>query len=73
MCRSCTTHLGRCTGRLQPGHAVLPAERSPGDRPLNYAKWAQMGMASSTALGLALAQPDGGVVVLDGDGAASNT
>lgn len=41
-----------------------------GDRPLNFYMWAAMGMASSTALGLALAQPDRRVVVLDGDGAA---
>jgi thiamine pyrophosphate-dependent acetolactate synthase large subunit-like protein len=41
-----------------------------GDRPCNFYLWAAMGMASSTGLGLALAQPDRRVVVLDGDGAA---
>ncbi|MCC7367237.1 MAG: hypothetical protein IT306_02370 [Chloroflexi bacterium] len=41
-----------------------------GDRPFNFYLWAAMGMASSTGLGLALAQPDRRVVVLDGDGAA---
>jgi phosphonopyruvate decarboxylase len=41
-----------------------------GDRHLNFYMWAAMGMASSTGLGLALAQPDRRVVVLDGDGAA---
>lgn len=41
-----------------------------GDRPLNFYMWAAMGMASSVALGLAIAQPDRRVVVLDGDGAA---
>jgi phosphonopyruvate decarboxylase len=41
-----------------------------GDRPLNFYLWAAMGMASSTGLGLALAQPDRRVVVVDGDGAA---
>jgi thiamine pyrophosphate-dependent acetolactate synthase large subunit-like protein len=41
-----------------------------GDRPLNFYMWAAMGMASSAALGLALAQPDRRVVILDGDGAA---
>ena len=41
-----------------------------GDRPLNFYMWAAMGMASSTGLGLALAQPDRRVVVVDGDGAA---
>ncbi|MFI5266577.1 MAG: thiamine pyrophosphate-dependent enzyme [Chloroflexota bacterium] len=38
------------------------------DRPGNYYVWA-MGMASSLALGLALAQPSRRVIVLDGDGA----
>jgi thiamine pyrophosphate-dependent acetolactate synthase large subunit-like protein len=41
-----------------------------GDRPLNFYMWAAMGMASSAALGLALAQPDRRVIVVDGDGAA---
>jgi len=41
-----------------------------GDRPLNFYMWAAMGMASSTGLGLAMAQPDRRVVVVDGDGAA---
>jgi len=41
-----------------------------GDRPLNFYLWAAMGMASSAGLGLAMAQPDRRVVVLDGDGAA---
>jgi thiamine pyrophosphate-dependent acetolactate synthase large subunit-like protein len=38
------------------------------DRPANYYVWA-MGMASSLALGVALAQPSRRVTVLDGDGA----
>ncbi len=41
-----------------------------GDRPLNFYLWAAMGMASSTGLGLALAQPARQIVVVDGDGAA---
>jgi thiamine pyrophosphate-dependent acetolactate synthase large subunit-like protein len=41
-----------------------------GDRPLNFYLWAAMGMASSVALGLAIAQPERRVVVVDGDGAA---
>ena len=41
-----------------------------GDRPLNIYLWAAMGMASSTGLGLAIAQPDRRVVIVDGDGAA---
>src|SRR3954454_1773932 len=38
------------------------------DRPRNFYMWNSMGMASSIALGLALARPDMRVVVLDGDG-----
>src|ERR1700694_801180 len=40
----------------------------PCDRPQNFYMWNSMGMASSIALGLALARPDLRVVVLDGDG-----
>jgi thiamine pyrophosphate-dependent acetolactate synthase large subunit-like protein len=40
-----------------------------GDRPLNFYLWNSMGMASSVALGLAMAQPGRRVIVLDGDGA----
>jgi thiamine pyrophosphate-dependent acetolactate synthase large subunit-like protein len=38
------------------------------DRPANFYTWGSMGLASSIGLGLALAQPDRLVVVLDGDG-----
>ncbi|MHB1161174.1 MAG: thiamine pyrophosphate-dependent enzyme [Chloroflexota bacterium] len=38
------------------------------DRPQNYYSQGTMGMASSIGLGLALAQPDRKVLVLDGDG-----
>ncbi len=38
------------------------------DRPLNYFSFGAMGLASSHALGMALAHPDRRVVVLDGDG-----
>jgi thiamine pyrophosphate-dependent acetolactate synthase large subunit-like protein len=40
-----------------------------GDRPLNFYLWNSMGMACSMALGLAMAQPQRRVIVLDGDGA----
>src|SRR2546430_16219630 len=40
----------------------------PFDRPRNFYMWNSMGMASSIALGLAIARPDLRVVVLDGDG-----
>ena len=39
-----------------------------GDRPQNYYSLGTMGMPSSIGLGLALAQPQRKVVVLDGDG-----
>ena len=38
------------------------------DRPLNYFAFGAMGLASSHALGLAIARPDKRVIVLDGDG-----
>lgn len=38
------------------------------DRPLNYFAFGAMGLASSHALGLALAFPERRVIVLDGDG-----
>ena len=40
----------------------------PFDRPRNFYMWNSMGMASSIALGVALARPELRVVVLDGDG-----
>jgi thiamine pyrophosphate-dependent acetolactate synthase large subunit-like protein len=39
-----------------------------GDRPSNFYTWGSMGLASSIALGLALARPDLRVFVVDGDG-----
>lgn len=38
------------------------------DRELNFYTWGCMGLASSIGLGLALAQPERKVLVLDGDG-----
>lgn len=38
------------------------------DRPLNFYLWNSMGMACSMGLGLAMAQPERRVIVLDGDG-----
>ena len=40
-----------------------------GDRPENFYMLGSMGLASSIGLGLAMAQPDKRVIVLDGDGA----
>lgn len=39
-----------------------------GDRAANFYTWGSMGLASSIGLGLAIAQPDRRIVVLDGDG-----
>jgi thiamine pyrophosphate-dependent acetolactate synthase large subunit-like protein len=39
-----------------------------GDRAANFYTWGSMGLASSVGLGLAMAQPDRRVFVLDGDG-----
>ncbi len=39
-----------------------------GDRDTYFYTWGSMGLASSIGLGLAMAQPDRRVVVLDGDG-----
>ncbi len=44
--------------------------QAAGDRPENFYMIGSMGIASSTAMGIALAQPDQTVVVFDGDGAA---
>jgi thiamine pyrophosphate-dependent acetolactate synthase large subunit-like protein len=40
-----------------------------GDRAANFYTWGSMGLASSMGLGLAMAQPERRVFVLDGDGA----
>ena len=40
-----------------------------GDRPLNFYLWNSMGMACSMGLGLAMAQPERRVWIMDGDGA----
>ena len=39
-----------------------------GDRDANFYTWGSMGLASSIGLGVAMAQPDTRVLVLDGDG-----
>ena len=44
--------------------------QAAGDRPENFYMIGSMGIASSTALGVALASPEQTVVVFDGDGAA---
>ena len=56
-------------------HAVIASLGHPaydlfaaGDRPANFYTWGSMGLASSIGLGLAMAQPEKRVVVLDGDG-----
>jgi thiamine pyrophosphate-dependent acetolactate synthase large subunit-like protein len=55
--------------------AIIPSLGHPaydlfaaGDRDLNFYTWGSMGLASSIGLGLAMAQPNWRVIVLDGDG-----
>lgn len=62
-------------GWLADGDAVIASLGHPaydlfaaGDRAANFYTWGSMGLASSMGLGLAMAQPDRRVVVLDGDG-----
>jgi thiamine pyrophosphate-dependent acetolactate synthase large subunit-like protein len=56
-------------------HAVVASLGHPtydlfvaGDRPENFYTWGSMGLASSIALGVALACPDRPVIAVDGDG-----
>ena len=50
-----------------PGNAKFDLA-AVGDRPQNFYVWNSMGLAPSVGLGLALAQPQRKVIVLDGDG-----
>jgi thiamine pyrophosphate-dependent acetolactate synthase large subunit-like protein len=49
------------------GHPAYDLYAS-GDRPLNFYTWGSMGLATSIALGLALARRDRRVYAIDGDG-----
>jgi thiamine pyrophosphate-dependent acetolactate synthase large subunit-like protein len=58
-----------------PGAAIVASLGHPaydlfaaGDRSANFYTWGSMGLATSIALGIALAQPSRQVVALDGDG-----
>jgi phosphonopyruvate decarboxylase len=64
----------RLVGRLRD-HAVVASLGHPaydlfaaGDRPEHFYTWGSMGLASSIALGVSLAQPSRRVIALDGDG-----
>jgi thiamine pyrophosphate-dependent acetolactate synthase large subunit-like protein len=66
-----TRHLARTFGDAavvaslgHPAYDLFAA----GDRDTYFYTWGSMGLASSVGLGLAMAQPDRRVVVLDGDG-----
>ena len=50
-----------------PGNAKFDLAAT-GDRPQNFYLWNSLGLAPSVGLGLALAQPEQKVIVLDGDG-----
>jgi len=63
------------TGWATPSTAIVASLGHPaydlfaaGDRDANFYTWGSMGLASSIGLGLAMAQPDRRIVVLDGDG-----
>ena len=67
-----TRHLAAA---LDKGDAVIASLGHPaydlfatGDRDTYFYTWGSMGLASSIGLGLAMAQPDRRIVVLDGDG-----
>jgi thiamine pyrophosphate-dependent acetolactate synthase large subunit-like protein len=66
--------IAHLVGRL-PGRAFVASLGHPaydlfaaGDCPEHFYTWGSMGIASSIALGVALAQPTRRVVALDGDG-----
>lgn len=52
-----------------PGNAKFDLAAT-GDRPQNFYVWNSLGLAASIGVGLALAQPEQQVIVLDGDGGA---
>ena len=66
-----TRHLAGIVGTdalvASLGHPAYDLFAS-GDRDTYFYTWGSMGLASSVGLGLAMAQPDRRVVVLDGDG-----
>jgi thiamine pyrophosphate-dependent acetolactate synthase large subunit-like protein len=65
--RIVVAHAGECAIVASLGHPAYDLFAA-GDRPRNFYTWGSMGLASSIGVGLALARPDVGVVVLDGDG-----
>jgi sulfopyruvate decarboxylase alpha subunit len=65
--RSMTSWFGDRAVVASLGHPAYDLFAA-GDRPANFYTWGSMGLASSIGLGLAMAQPEKRVVVLDGDG-----
>jgi thiamine pyrophosphate-dependent acetolactate synthase large subunit-like protein len=65
--RRLRTHLAKEPVIASLGHPAYDLFEA-GERPENFYTWGSMGLASSIGLGLAMAQPDRRVIVLDGDG-----
>ncbi len=65
--RALAQRLGPAAAIASLGHPAYDLYAA-GDRPENFYTWGSMGVASSIGLGLAMAQPERQVVVLDGDG-----
>jgi len=63
-------HLGDALAVTSLGTPGFDLFGATGPRDLTFYVWSAMGLASSVALGLALARPERRVVVLDGDGSA---
>ncbi|HKI98091.1 MAG TPA: thiamine pyrophosphate-dependent enzyme [bacterium] len=62
------SHLGNALAVASLGHVKYELAAA-NERPENFYLWNSMGMACSIGLGMATAQPDRRVIVLDGDGA----
>lgn len=67
VCRQLTAAAGDDPIIASLGHPAYDLFAA-GDRPANFYTWGSMGLATSVGLGLALAQPQRRVFVLDGDG-----
>lgn len=67
VCRQLTAAAGDDPIIASLGHPAYDLFAA-GDRAANFYTWGSMGLATSVGLGLALAQPDRRVFVLDGDG-----
>src|SRR2546428_9773535 len=65
--RVVVAHAGEAAIIASLGHPAYDLFAA-GDRPRNFYTWGSMGLASSIGLGVAMARPEVGVIVIDGDG-----